>query len=71
MAAQTKGKQCPRCGSRDIVAQEAPEESTLVYVCMDCDHTFEVGGRVKEKFDKKRRRQGPEGSSPEFEGGMR
>jgi len=72
MAAQIKGKQCPRCGSRDILVEDSPGERALVYVCMDCDHSFDVGGRAREKHEKKRRRQqSPDGSSHEFEGGAR
>jgi DNA-directed RNA polymerase subunit M/transcription elongation factor TFIIS len=51
MSAQKKGRSCPRCGGTDIQLQEEIAPGVLLYVCVDCDHEFEVKNRSKVTRD--------------------
>ena len=47
MNAQKKGRSCPRCGGTDLQLQEEIAPGVLLYVCVDCDHEFEIKSRSK------------------------
>jgi uncharacterized metal-binding protein (TIGR02443 family) len=40
----TKTRKCPRCGSKDVLLQDSFENGVNLFVCVDCDHEFEIGG---------------------------
>ncbi len=52
---RSKNKQsCPRCGSKDVLLQEAFGRKAQSYVCLDCDQQFETGGyRPKHREDQR------------------
>ncbi|HOP06404.1 MAG TPA: hypothetical protein PLF13_03840 [candidate division Zixibacteria bacterium] len=56
MGRSKKGRTCPKCGSKDVLLQDTLEDQTQVYLCMDCDHVFEIGGRFDRKNDRRTER---------------
>jgi transcription elongation factor Elf1 len=53
MGKARRTRQCPRCGSKDVLLQDSYDDGASLYVCSDCDHGFEVGG-VRRKNGHKR-----------------
>lgn len=56
MGGSKKGRACPKCGSKDVLLQDTLDNQMQVYLCMDCDHVFEVGGRYERKNDRRSER---------------
>lgn len=48
MGRSGKKRQCPQCGSTDLLLQDSYDDGVELYVCSDCDNEFEVGG-IREK----------------------
>ncbi len=44
-------KCCPRCGSDDVLLQDMLGNNIAVYVCLECDKEFEIGGHLKKQFE--------------------
>ena len=56
MRRQRTNRQCPRCGSKDIVLQDSYSDGVNLYICSDCDHDFEVGGSHRKNGSNRRER---------------
>lgn len=46
MGRSKKSRKCPRCASKDVILQDSYDDGIDLYVCADCDFSFEVGGSV-------------------------
>lgn len=55
MSSKSKGQRCPRCGSKDVLLQDTLERNVRVFVCLDCDHEFTLGGSTESKRTDDRR----------------
>jgi len=54
MSRRNRGKNCPRCGSKDVQLQEDLQENTVLYVCMDCDYQLPTGAPSPRKEPRRR-----------------
>jgi len=57
MTPKSKGQRCPRCGSKDVLLQDAREKNIGVYVCLDCDHEFQTGSGGSKRREENRHRK--------------
>ena len=51
MKRSKKSGKCPRCASKDIMLQDSFDDGVDLYVCVDCDYEFEVGGSTSRDQD--------------------
>lgn len=57
MTPKSKGQECPRCGSRDVLLQDTQGPNVSIYVCLDCDHEFQTGSSESKRRDERRHRR--------------
>jgi transposase-like protein len=49
MAPSKVHKECPRCGSREVIVEDNDRGGVRVFMCLECDHVFEISGRTPKR----------------------
>jgi DNA-directed RNA polymerase subunit RPC12/RpoP len=50
MEGSKKNRRCPRCASKNVLLEESFDDGADLYVCVNCDHEFEIyGPRAKQQ----------------------